>query len=165
MAGGIYIYSGLYDIGADIPHWPITEKIVETVRVRSIESRAKNIIPPKLESPRLVLKGAGQYAAMCADCHLAPGMSDSEIRQGLYPQPPNLTRVSIDPKVAFWVIKHGIKMTGMPAWGHSHDDLTLWSIVAFVNRLPGMGPQEYKDIVEKSLADEGIEPMVPKHGH
>lgn len=163
--GGTYIYSGLYDIGADTRHWPITEKIVKIVREHSIESRTKDITVPNLENPQLVLQGANQYAAMCADCHLAPGRGDSQIRLGLYPRPPDLSKTHIDPKVAFWVIKHGIKMTGMPAWGRSHDDLTLWSIVAFVSRLPGMEPQEYKDIVAKSLADEEGEPRALKHSH
>jgi len=163
--GSTYIYSGWYDIGADTRHWLITEKIVGILRERSIESRAKDITIPNLENPQLVLQGAGQYAAMCANCHLAPRMGDTGISLGLYPKPPDLSQASVDPRVAFWVIKHGIKMSGMPAWGRSHDDLTLWSIVAFVNRLPEMEPQEYKDIVAKSLADEETEPMVLKHSH
>ena len=170
---GAYLYSGLYDIGADIPHWPTTIKIVETVRERSIASRTKAIEVPNLENPQLVLKGAEQYAAMCVDCHSAPGMDDSDIRLGLYPKPPALSKTHIDPKVAFWVIKHGIKMSGMPAWGRSHDDIMLWSIVAFINRLPEMTPQEYKDIIAKAQADEEMTPMsaereaqdAHKHGH
>ncbi len=151
---GAYIYAGLYDIAADNPHWPITTKILETLRQRSIEIRAAGIEVPELENPKLVLQGAGEYAAMCRSCHLAPGAGESAIRLGLYPKPPNLSETSIDPNVAFWVIKHGIKMTGMPAWGRSHDDNTLWAIVAFIRKLPEMTPQEYQDIVAKAQADE-----------
>src|SRR3546814_12958820 len=70
------------------------------------------------------------YAAMCTQCHLKPGLKDSELRQGLYPLPPNLSQVRVDPKDAFWVIKHGIKMSEMPAWGMvpGHDDPTIWSM-------------------------------------
>ena len=50
---------------------------------------------------------------MCVDCHLAPEQKDPEIRPGLYPKPPNLSEQCVDPKTAFWVIKHGLKMTGM----------------------------------------------------
>ncbi|MDQ3186179.1 MAG: cytochrome c [Pseudomonadota bacterium] len=171
--GVTYIYAGLYDIAADTSHWPVTTKILETLRQRSIEIRATDIEVPDLENPRLVLRGAGEYAAMCRGCHSAPGAEDSAIRLGLYPKPPDLSRTRIDPKAAFWVIKHGIKMTGMPAWGLSHDDMTLWSIVAFINRLPEMTPQEYEDIVAKALTDEEMTPMrthggaqdVHKHGH
>lgn len=175
VSSGAYIYSGLYDIGADAPHWFMTAQIIETLRERSIEIRAKDIEVPNLKNPLLVLRGAAHYDAMCAGCHLAPGKRNTEIRLGLYPKPPDLSKTHIDPKVAFWVIKHGIKMTGMPAWGKSHDDTALWSIVAFLNRLPEMTPQEYKAIVVKARADNEMAPMgahgeaqdthMHRHGH
>ena len=98
----------------------------------------------------MILKGAGQYAAMCASCHLAPGQATSELRQGLYPLPPDLTTEKVDPRRAFWVIKHGVKMSAMPAWGTGHDDATLWSLVAFLQVLPGLTTQQYRDMVERA---------------
>jgi len=154
-----FIYSGLYDIGADAPHWPFVKTAVETLRERSIERHAKDIQVPNLQAPDLVLKGAGQYAAMCVQCHLAPGKSKSEIRPGLYPPPPDLAKVRVDPREAFWAIKHGVKMSAMPAWGLSHDDATIWSIVAFVNKLPDMSTQGYLDMVAKAPPDEEMESM------
>ena len=154
-----YVGSGGYDIGADTPHWEMTRKVMEVVRDRSIEARAKQIELPDLQDEQLILKGAGQYAAMCVNCHLAPEQSDSEIRPGLYPKPPNLSEQRIDPKRAFWVIKHGLKMTGMPAWGLGHDDATIWSIVAFVTRLPGLSAEHYKDLVARAPPDEEMESM------
>jgi len=113
---------------------------------------------PNLDDPQLILKGAGQYAAMCTGCHLSPGVDDTELRAGMYPQPPNLSRVHVDPKEAFWVIKHGIKMSAMPAWGMAgHDDPTIWSMVAFLEKLPGMTPAEYKAIVAKAPPDEDMD--------
>lgn len=154
---GIYAWSGLYDIGADAPHWKPTYALLETLRDRSIHARAGNLAIPDLDDPQRILVGAGQYAAMCTGCHLAPGMRDSEIRPGLYPQPPNLSRQQVDPRVAFWVIKHGIKMSAMPAWGGSHDDATIWSMVAFLRKLPGMTPAQYKAIVAKAPPDDDMD--------
>jgi len=162
-AAGV-VWSGVYNVAADEPHWPITFRLMETVRDRSIAVRAEHLSVPDLNDPKLVLKGAGQYAAMCTGCHLAPGMHDSEIRPGLYPQPPDLSRRPVDPKVAFWAIKHGIKMSAMPAWGLSHDDATIWSIVAFVQKLPAMTPAQYKDIVAKAPPDEDMD-MGGDHDH
>jgi mono/diheme cytochrome c family protein len=164
VALGAYVYSGHYNIAADQPHWFVTAKIIETLRDRSIESRAGDIVIPDLEDSRLVLKGAGQYDAMCSGCHLTPGVNDSEIRQGLYPQPPDLSKVRIAHGSAFWVIKHGLKMTGMPAWGRTHDDITLWSIVAFINKLPGMTPQDYKEMVREAKAGKGTPSPGPAAG-
>jgi mono/diheme cytochrome c family protein len=148
-----YAWSGFYNMGADSPHEPLTYRVLTMVREHSVRRHARGISVPRLDDPALVLKGAGQYAAMCTGCHLGPGMSDSEIRVGLYPQPPNLSQQQVDPREAFWIIKHGIKMSGMPAWGVTHDDPTIWSIVAFLQKLPDMTPAQYKDIVAKAPPD------------
>ena len=150
-------WSGSYNIGADVPHWPLTYRFLSMVRDRSIEHHAESIHVPNLDDSSLILKGAGQYAAMCTGCHLAPGMRDSELRAGLYPKPPVFAEERVDPREAFWVIKHGIKLTAMPAWGATHDDDTIWSIVAFVRKLPGMTPAQYKDIVAKAPPDEDMD--------
>ena len=149
--------SGLYDVGADSQHWPLTYEILQIVRDRSIRTRSRHLRAPDLNDPQLVLKGAGQYAAMCVGCHLAPGKKGSEVREGMYPQPPNLSKVRVDPRDAFWVIKHGIKMSGMPAWGLSHDDATIWSMVAFLQKLPGFTPQQYQDILVQAPRDEDMD--------
>jgi len=77
---------------------------------------------------------------MCIGCHLAPGVAETELSQSLYPAPPNLAKIGVDgnPSAAFWVIKHGIKATGMPAWGKSMGDEYIWGMVAFLNQLPTM---------------------------
>ena len=158
---GILVYSGAYNVGADDHHTKPVFKILETLRDRSVKIHARNIVAPKLDDEKLILKGAGQYAAMCTGCHLTPGKKDSEIRHGLYPLPPNLTQVRINPKEAFWIIKHGIKMSAMPAWGGSHDDDTIWSMVAFLQKLPDLTPEQYKGIVAKAPPDDDMD--MPDH--
>ena len=54
------------------------------------------------------------------------------------------------PAAAFWIIKHGIKMSGMPAWGKSMDDESIWSMVAFLQQLPDMSEIRYHELVESS---------------
>ncbi len=157
IGAGAFVYSGIYNIGADDHHTKPVFAVMQTLRENSIHARSKDIVVPDLNDPQLILKGAGQYAAMCTGCHLKPGMNDSEIRPGLYPQPPNLSQVRVAPKEAFWVIKHGIKMSAMPAWGGSHDDPTMWSMVAFLQKLPDMTPAQYKDMVAKAPADHDMD--------
>jgi mono/diheme cytochrome c family protein len=161
---GAFAWSGLYNIGADDPHWPLTYSLMQTVRDRSIHAHSKDIALPRLDDPQLILKGASHYAAMCTDCHLKPGMQDSEIRPGLYPRPPNLSQARIDPRQEFWVIKHGIKMSAMPAWGFSHDDDTIWSMVAFLQKLPDLSPAQYEELVAKAPPDEEMGGHHHHHG-
>jgi len=152
-----FVYSGIYNIGADDHHSKPIFTVLQTLRDRSIHLRSKDLVVPDLNDPQLIIKGAGQYAAMCTSCHLTPIMKDSEVRAGMYPQPPNLTQLRLDPKDEFWVIKHGIKMSAMPAWGGSHDDATIWSMVAFIQKLPKMTPQQYKNIVAKAPPDDDMD--------
>jgi hypothetical protein len=154
---GLFVYSGLYNIGADDHHTKPVFTVLQALRDRSIHLRSEDIKVPNLNDPNLILKGAGQYAAMCTSCHLEAGVEDSELRKGMYPQPPNLSKMHVDPQDAFWVIKHGIKMSAMPAWGMAgHDDLTIWSMVAFVEKLPSMTPAQYKDIVARAPPDDDM---------
>jgi mono/diheme cytochrome c family protein len=157
LGAAVFVYSGIYNIGADAPHSKPVYRMVQTLREHSIQRRAAEIKVPDLSDPALILKGAGQYAAMCTSCHLTPGVNDSELRAGMYPQPPSLSLGQRDPRAEFWVIKHGIKMSAMPAWGGSHDDATIWSMVAFLQKLPSLTPQQYKDIVAKAPPDDDMD--------
>jgi ketosteroid isomerase-like protein/mono/diheme cytochrome c family protein len=164
VGAGAFVYSGVYNIGADDHHTRPVFAVMQALRERSIVAHSKDIAVPDLNDEQLILKGAGQYAAMCTQCHLKPGMRDSEIRPGLYPHPPNLSQMRVAPREAFWVIKHGIKMSAMPAWGGSHDDPTIWSMVAFLQKLPDMTPAQYKDIVAKAPPDDDMH-MDDEGGH
>lgn len=144
------MYAGVYNMAADEPHWGITERFIETLRERSIAARSGSVPrSPALDDPQLIAMGAEHYDEMCTGCHLAPGMKDSEVRAGLYPKPPNFVERGAQRKPAesFWIIKHGLKMTGMPAWGVTHDDRSIWAIVAFLQRLPELPRQQYEDLV------------------
>ena len=151
IGAGVFIWSGVYDVAADDPHWAVTQSLLKIALDRSVESRTSGITVPNLGSDSLIRAGAGNYDAMCAQCHLEPGEDDSELSKGLYPAPPDLSRRGIDNSAeAFWIIKHGIKMTGMAAWGKSMGDDDIWGMVAFLQRLPKMSENEYHELVEAS---------------
>jgi mono/diheme cytochrome c family protein len=155
IGGGIVIGSGIYNIGADDHHTKVVLSIIEQLRERSIAVRAGAIDVRAVVDPKRIAAGAQRYAMLCAGCHLAPGVTKSEIRAGLYPHPPNLAQEDIqDARRAFWIVKHGIKMSAMPAWGASHDDATIWSMVAFVQKLPDLDAAQYQQIVAAAPPDE-----------
>ena len=147
IGAGLFIESGYYNIGADDHHTEIVLAMIEQLRERSIGVRARAVEVPPLEDPKRVIAGAERYAALCVSCHLAPGVTKSDIRPGLYPHPPNLAQEDTkDSQRAFWIIKHGIKMSAMPAWGKSLDDAKIWDIVAFVRKMPEMSPESYQEL-------------------
>lgn len=104
-----------------------------------------------MDDPELIRRGAGNYAAMCEGCHLAPGEAPGEIQRGMYPAPPDLSRgTARSAAEIFWIVKHGLKMTGMPAWGRSMGDAPIEAMTAFVLRLPAMSPEDYRAWVDAS---------------
>jgi mono/diheme cytochrome c family protein len=141
-----FVYFGIYNIAADAPHSRPVYALIDSLRDRSVAVHARAIVPPAdLGSPKRVSAGAGLYGEMCAGCHLGPGVERSELSQGLYPQAPELAKGSgHGPGEQFWIIKHGVKLTAMPAWGKTHPDPLIWDMVAFVRRLPGMSAEEYR---------------------
>lgn len=145
--GLIFIYSGIYNVAASNPHWPITYWILQTAKSRSISAHAYDLaIPADLDNEERQRRGAQSYASMCEICHLGPGVDPTPLHQGMYPRPPNLGEMASHhpPTYLFWAIKHGIKMTGMPAWSETHSDEELWDIVTFIDTLPRITPEQYE---------------------
>jgi mono/diheme cytochrome c family protein len=151
LIGAGTLYSGLINPGADEPHSPIVYKLIQTVRDRAIAVRADDLVVPALSDAAMIQQGAGNYAAMCTGCHLAPGVESTEMSKILYPAPPNLSKLGApDPARAFWVIKHGVKASGMAAWGKNIKDDYIWNMVAFLKQLPSMTPEQYQTLVDSS---------------
>jgi mono/diheme cytochrome c family protein/ketosteroid isomerase-like protein len=166
LLGALVVASGTLSVAADEPHSSIVFGILDTARERSIEARAGDIQVPALDDPAMARRGAGNYDSMCAKCHLAPGTDPTELSAGLYPAPPNLARhAQTDPAEAFWVIKHGIRATGMPAWGKHMEDRYIWDVVAFLRKLPSLSAEQYQAEVAASGGHSHGGGESADHGH
>lgn len=145
LAALITAYSGAYNIAATEDHTPLVRWMFETTLRNSVKSRAADIEVPAQFTESMMAAGAGEYKSMCQHCHGGPGVEPDKWSEGMLPQPPHLTEAASEwrPQEIFWLVKHGVKMAGMPAFGPTHSDETLWNITAFVQALPGMTGQEY----------------------
>lgn len=168
LAFAAFIYSGIYYAGADRADAAMVQAAVHKTMMRSVANYADEVKPPaNLDTPMLISMGAMHYKSMCVSCHLAPGVDSSELRMGLNPKPPKLAAVAdeLSPEEVFWIIKHGVRMTAMPAWGASHDDEAIWAMTAFIkNGLPTMTPAEFEAVVPEEEG-EGHEHGDDAHGH
>jgi mono/diheme cytochrome c family protein len=164
------LQAGTIDVAADKPYSPAIHRFIVWAREQSIARRTVNLVPPTdLTAPDRTRRGAGNYDAMCANCHLSPGSEDSEIRKGLYPIPPNLSKPAnvADSNWAdvrrFWIIKHGIKASGMPAWSKGGmEDEAIWDLTAFLKIMPSLSPEAYRRQVEASSGH--VHGGLEKHG-
>jgi hypothetical protein len=155
-AAATVMYSGVVNVAADEPHSDLVYWFLEETRENSIKKAAQVITVPDLSEPELLLTGGIDYEYMCSSCHLKPGQIESDMSIGLYPTPPNLTLSNEEhvghehgdeeqaSRKSFWVIKHGIKASGMPAWGKTHDDERIWAMVAFLKQLPTLTQEQYQ---------------------
>jgi hypothetical protein len=158
LAGAVFIYSGAYYVGADHPHWFMTSWLLNEARNRSIRSHAAGIIVPRgLDDRAKILAGVTHFDERCVVCHAAPGVPPGDIGKGLYPRPPNLAAAArfYTPGELFWIIKHGIRMSGMPAWGDDHSDDELWATVAFLEELTELSALDYAKLIAVSRAEGG----------
>lgn len=145
--GGVgFIYSGLYDISATDQHLKPTYYAIQTTMRRSVERRAAAIAVPPLGAPAQLERGLSLYRAHCVQCHGAPGVAPEAFALGLTPLPTPLARSGKDrsPAELFWVVKNGIKMTGMPAWEFRLPDEDIWALAAFLKELPLLSPAAYQ---------------------
>ncbi|HDZ55316.1 hypothetical protein LCGC14_0393640 [marine sediment metagenome] len=149
-------YSGAYNVAATQDHQPIVRWTLDTTMKNSVSDRAEAVQTPVLRDA-MVSAGATRYKAMCQHCHGGPGVKKSEWARGMLPQPPHLPDVVSEwkPNEVFWLAKHGVRMSGMPAFGPTHSDDELWEITAFVMRLPGMTATEYASFDTGNSADDG----------
>lgn len=152
-----YAYSGLYDVSATSPHNGFVNWFLSTASQASIRRRAELIDVPDLDDESMVLAGINDFNSMCAGCHGAPGRAPEAMGLGLNPPAPDLSEKAADmsPAEMFWVTRNGIRMTGMPAWGASHDDHSIWPVVAFLTRLPGMSADAFQEMLASAAG----------HGH
>lgn len=161
-AVGAWIYSGLYDVSADQAPGKLEEWVLETLRRRSIEKRSAGITAPTLDDPARVRRGFELYRVHCVTCHGAPGVWPQQMAMGLNPVPPSLDLPAVQDEsdaTLFWVVQNGIKLTGMPAFGPLQNDEDLWSLVAFIRRLPELSPREYQ-----AMASPGAAPAPAEEG-
>lgn len=140
----LVVLSGGYNIAATERHTAIGEWALDTTFTNSVQGHAEDLDPPEL-TPAMVDAGAPEYKAMCAHCHGGVGEGREEWAEGMRPKPPALASAADDwtATEVFWLVKHGAKMTGMPAFGPTHDDATIWNIAAFVKAMPTMRAERY----------------------
>lgn len=139
------LYSGSYRVAAISGHGAMEKWLFETAMENSVRAGASGLEVPE-PTPEGLREGRAEFGQYCVHCHGAPGAEPHEWTRGMVPNPPGLSHAAADWSTAelFWIVKHGIKMTGMPAFGDDRDDATLWNIAHFVERLPETSAADYR---------------------
>jgi len=147
IAALVFFFGGFYNVAASDQDHPVVVWALQTVRNASIARHAGRAEPPMPLDDKAAQAGARAFNERgCVNCHGAPGADWAKYSEGMQPGPPELKEVAgLEPAQLFWVIKNGINMTGMPAFSATDiPDQEVWTIVAFIKRLPKVTPSDFK---------------------
>ena len=160
-----FVYSGLYDVAATQPHTALTSWVLQTTMEQSVRTRARHIQVPASFPASMSKDGFKHYAENCVSCHGAPGVERGEIGKGIMPTAPDLAKKGSRWNSAelFWIIKNGVRMTAMPAWGRTHSDDEIWTLIAFLQQLPALSPEQYEALRQEAFPRP--EPSLHEHRH
>jgi hypothetical protein len=164
VAAAVVTLAGAYNVAATIPETRLEWIILRNVMLNSVRAHSDHDVS-RTWNDNQVWEGFQEYNEMCVYCHGAPGREVSEIGRGLRPSPPNLVETAQrwNDSQLFWIIKNGIKMTGMPAFAPTHADDTIWNIVGFVRKLSHLTAEQYTGM--EARATESQEHDTGSHEH
>lgn len=159
VLGAAVALSGVIPLKASAGHWAVTRWFLELGKRRSVSTHTLGLSVGELSSDELVLRGAGHYEGGCRPCHGSPASGIPRIAAAMLPTPPKLAeRVPTwDDDELFYLVKHGIKLTGMPAWPAQHRDDEVRAVVAFMKRLPALDAAGYRALVFGDEAEPGAD--------
>jgi mono/diheme cytochrome c family protein len=151
LGGYAVLVSGIYNIASTSQHLQFVHSILEEGMHYSVRFHARKIVAPPLDNTQLVKSGAGLYQANCVECHGAPGVAPRGIGMSMQPVPGPLVDATSkwDAAQMYWIVRHGIKMSGMPAWEYRLQDDELWQLVAFLQHMPQLSPADYQELTDK----------------
>ena len=141
----IFVKSGVYNVRASKPHTSFTFWLTHETMIHSVRRHARSIDAPAQFSGAQVVAGFCKYEAHCVACHGAAGVGRQRWVSGLEPSPPYLLDIhqQFSRNELFWIVKNGIKMTGMPSWKNEMSDAEIWDVVAWLEASPKLPPETY----------------------
>jgi mono/diheme cytochrome c family protein len=149
-----FVWSGIYDVSASDQHTALVFRLLKKVKHYSVARHSADVRVPELGAPEQLTRGVALYREHCVGCHGAPGVAPDAFALAMRPLPTPLARSGRDMSLAaiYWTVKHGIKMTGMPAFEFRMDEADVWAVVAFVRQMPSLKPVQYQELVASPVA-------------
>jgi len=155
----VYVYFGFLGFRADQSPSASEKKYAMAILDASIERHAPKTKNPIQPTDANLLDGMKRYNENCAGCHGDPGNPEPVSGGSFYPRAPQFVKTPPDMPANqnFYIIKHGVRWTAMPAWGNRFSDDQIWGLATFLSlmdKLPASVDQEWK----KGVATTGKRP-------
>src|ERR1700733_2253522 len=142
VAGGWWcVKQGYIDFAADQKPSIVEDKVAMAAVDASTDRRAGDAKNPLEATEANITAGAQLYLDHCAGCHGLPSNPDSPFARSFNPPVPEFFKDAPDMSDGqnFYIIRHGVRWTGMPAWSNTLSDTQIWELATFlanVDKLP-----------------------------
>lgn len=142
IIGFLVMRLGLVGVNADQTPPSLEARLMPVALHASISRHAPTVTNPIQPTEENLQAGGKVYRQMCARCHSLPGGEKSAYGSAFYPPAPQLSGglVQYTDAELFWTIKHGIRNTGMLAWGSMLSDEQIWQVVNVLKRSGDLSP-------------------------
>ena len=167
LGGWLVLRSGWYHIGATNEHWQLVHTVLEQGMRDSVQYHARHITAPQ-QGPQARARGAALYRDNCLQCHGGPGVAQEDFAKAMQPVPGPLVDATQrwQPRELYWITRHGIKMSGMPAWEFHLADSDIWSVVSFMQTLPELSAPAFAALIKaQPAAQPEPGPATASHGN
>jgi mono/diheme cytochrome c family protein len=147
LAAVTILYARVTGLRASVQPSAVEAAVARRVRSFAVPAAEARRANPVTLSAAALAEGLAHYADHCASCHAIDGSGNTELGRGLFPQAPDMrggdTQAMTDGEL-FYVIEHGIRFTGMPAWstGSADGETGSWQLVHVIRHLPRLTDQE-----------------------
>lgn len=150
LIGAAVLFSGIYNIASTSQHLQFVHTLLEKGMHYSVRFHSRKVVAPPLEDSQMIARGAQLYHAHCLACHGAPGVAQDGIGMSMQPVPGPLVDATAKWQTheMYWIVRHGIKMSGMPAWEYRMADEELWQVVAFMQQMGKLTPTDYATLTQ-----------------
>jgi mono/diheme cytochrome c family protein len=130
---------------------PVETAVARRLRAWAVPGEYRDLANPVLRNEESIRNGMAHFADHCAVCHANDGSGDTEMGRGLFPRSPDMRESatqSLSDGELFYIIEHGVRFTGMPAWGTGtiEGEEASWHLVNFVRHLPNLTAEENEDM-------------------
>jgi mono/diheme cytochrome c family protein len=130
------------------PPGPFERLAAKQIRRWLVPIRMRKETNPLAANAETLKQGMDHWADHCATCHANNGSGDTEMGRNFYPPAPDMRNAetqSLSDGELYYIIRNGVPLTGMPAWGDprlGNSDSQTWALVSFIRHLPTLTPGE-----------------------
>jgi mono/diheme cytochrome c family protein len=135
----------------------IEAMLARSVRHLAIPITARGRQNPVPLTPAVLQEARDHFADHCATCHANDGSGKTDMGPNFYPRVPDMREPetqNLSDGELFYIIRHGVRLSGMPAWGSEHDNADNWKLVHFIRHLPKITPAELDEMKKLNPATQ-----------